>query len=68
MTQHDLDPRATMQPIELTTLRSTLQAALGQYGNDAQLRRALIHAECVVADRLGLRRQIGRRNERRRPG
>ena len=62
---NDLDKRAT---IDLPTLRTTLQAALGQYASDAQLRRALIHAEGVIADRLGQQRQTAKRSERRNGG
>lgn len=58
----DLDKRATM---DLPTLRTALQAALGQYQHDTQLRRALIHAEGAIADRLGVQRQAARRSERR---
>lgn len=58
MSQHEIDTNATMHP-ELAQLRTTLQGALQQFGTDAQLRRALIHAEGVVADRLGERRVSG---------
>lgn len=61
----DLDKRATM---DLPTLRTTLRQALGQYASDPQLRRALIHAEGVVADRLGERRGTLKRSERRNDG
>lgn len=67
MSQRDIDNRAIIAP-ELAQLRTTLQGALQRFGTDAQLRRALIHAEGVVADRLGERRDVLRRSERRRPG
>ena len=72
MKQHNLDKRGTIQP-DLAQLRTTLRQALGQYASDPQLRRALIHAEGVVADRLGERRAstapgaIANRATRRRP-
>jgi len=52
----DLDKRATIPAVELSQLRTTLQGALRTFGHDPQLRRALIHAEGVVADRMGERR------------
>lgn len=63
---HDLGKRAILNP-QLAQLRTTLQGALQQFGTDPQLRRALIHAEGVVADRLGERRDVVKRSERRRP-
>ena len=64
MKQNNLDKRAILQP-GLIELRTTLQGALSTFGNDPQLRRALIHAEGVVADRLGVTRQTLKRSERR---
>ena len=51
--------------IDLSTLRTTLRGALVQYASDAALRRALIHAEGVVSDRMGERREVSKRSERR---
>lgn len=73
MTQRKIDNNATIHP-DLAQLRTTLRGALQQVGADDQLRRALIHAEGVVADRLGERRSssaagsVANRATRRRAG
>jgi hypothetical protein len=73
MKQHTVDKPATIQP-DLAQLRTALQGALTQFGHDPQLRRALIHAEGVVADRMGERRasntagRSANRVTRRQPG
>ncbi len=54
--------------VELAQLRQALRTSIVMFQNDRQLRRALIHAESAIADRLGERRNIERRSERRKPG